>query len=201
MLQRRWRKRDDPGNAMNISEHQCQCTGRGECLLFNQFLCHKEWMICSGDPSVAEARRKTWLQSMYGNIGVAVSPQGQMAFRETAAIPYVRPEPVLGRYAGTNLALLLKKVGIHVNDGCGGCEEWISNMNREGPEWCVENKPALVERLKTQAEQLRAKGELGVVKTVFTGVLMAYNGMWPTVSSLVDLAISKAKEAQAEVTH
>jgi hypothetical protein len=94
-------------------------------------------------------------------------------------------EPVFGRYPGTNLALLLKKCGIYVNVGCG-CEEWINRMNAWGVEGCYKNRQEIVDRLKEQA------GKLSTSQIVWTGIMLMWHGVRPTIGELVDEAIWSA---------
>lgn len=103
----------------------------------------------------------------------------------------VNTDPGLGRFPGTNLALLLKACGIYVNDGCT-CEEWIAKMNA----WTIEENYAhrqeVIDHLKDRAKQEK----MSVKKKFWTGVLIMWNGMLPMVSELVDEAIWQAKHHQ-----
>lgn len=101
----------------------------------------------------------------------------------------------LGRYPGTNLAVLLRRFKVKVRSGCN-CEEWIDNMNRWGWEGCQERRSEIVERLKDQARKLREQE--GVATVLWSGILMVWNRQWPTVEGLVDQAIRAAREACAE---
>ena len=51
---------------------------------------------------------------------------------------------------GTELARILKRLGVRVKRGCG-CGDWVRWMNALGPDGCRENMPAIVGRLKEQA--------------------------------------------------
>lgn len=116
-----------------------------------------------------------------------------------AYVPKVHaPEPVssntdpkLGKHVGTNLALLLKACGIHVKDGCT-CEEWIAKMNA----WTIaenyEHRQEIIDHLADRAKQEK----MSIKKKFWTGVLMAWNGMLPMISELVDEAIFVAKDSQ-----
>lgn len=44
------------------------------------------------------------------------------------------PKPIQG--PGTRLAIVLRKMGFHV---CDGCRSMVVRMDRNGPEWCVEH--------------------------------------------------------------
>ena len=94
-------------------------------------------------------------------------------------------EPSLGRYPGTNLAIMLKKCGIPVNIGCG-CEEWIVKMNTWGVEGCYKNRQEIIERLKEQASKLTTS------QIIWTGVMLMWHGVRPTIGELVDEAIWSA---------
>lgn len=94
-------------------------------------------------------------------------------------------EESLGREPGTNLALLLKKCGIYVNVECG-CEEWITKMNAWGVEGCYKHRQEIVDRLKEQASKLSTS------QIVWTGIMLMWNGVRPTIGELVDEAIWSA---------
>lgn len=100
-------------------------------------------------------------------------------------------DPKLGRYAGTNLAILLKACGIYVNDGCS-CEEWIEKMNNWSIAENYEHRQEIIDHLKDRAKQEK----MSIKKKFWTGVLIMWNGMLPMVSELVDEAIWQAKSAQ-----
>jgi hypothetical protein len=100
------------------------------------------------------------------------------------------PEPILCRYPGTNLALLLKKCGVAVNTGCG-CEEWIGKMNSWGVDGCYEHRQEIVDRLSEQARKLSTS------QMVWTGILMMWHGIRPTIGELVDEAIWSASNVIA----
>ena len=91
----------------------------------------------------------------------------------------------LGRYPGTNLAIMLRKCGIPVNIGCG-CEEWITKMNAWGVEGCYKNRQEIVDRLKEQASKLTTS------QIVWTGIMLMWHGVRPTIGELVDEAIWSA---------
>jgi len=103
------------------------------------------------------------------------------------------PDPVMGRYAGTNLALLLKRFGIEVRTGCN-CEEWIDKMNRWTPVENYQHRKEIIDRLKEQADELNRLGQLGVLAKVKIGFLMLRNFNLPTISELVDEAIYQARQ-------
>lgn len=95
----------------------------------------------------------------------------------------------LGSGVGTNLAALLKAVGIDVKDGCG-CEEWIIKMNAWTIEQNIEHRQEIIEHLKDRAAEAR----MSIVETAWTGLLLIFNRVPPTISGLVDEAIRRAKE-------
>lgn len=94
--------------------------------------------------------------------------------------------PVLGKAPGTNLANLLKTCGVHVSVGCD-CEPWIKQMDQWGVQGCVEHRQEIIDRLSDQAKRLSAK------KILSAGILMMWNGVRPTIGSLVDKAIDEAR--------
>lgn len=94
--------------------------------------------------------------------------------------------PVLGKAPGTNLANLLKTCGVHVSIGCD-CEPWIKQMDEWGVQGCVEHRQEIIDRLADQAKRLSAK------KILSAGILMMWNGVRPTIGSLVDKAIDEAR--------
>ena len=51
---------------------------------------------------------------------------------------------------GTELARILKRLGVRVKRGCG-CQDWVRWMNAIGVAGCRDNMPAIVARLKEQA--------------------------------------------------
>lgn len=103
------------------------------------------------------------------------------------------PDPQMGRYAGTNLAMLLKRFGVEVQTGCN-CEEWIDKMNRWSPVENYLHRQEIVDRLKSQSEYLKQKGQLGLFKQVRIAFLMLRNFNLPTVEELVDEAIYQARQ-------
>lgn len=125
-----------------------------------------------------------------GKVSTAFSTSRITATAYTAPPPTANTDLKLGRHPGTNLAILLQQCGIHVKTGCG-CEEWINKMNTWGPQGCYEHRQEIVDRLKDRAKTV------SVARIVYTGLLMMWKGMRPTVGELVDEAIWRAEDAIA----
>lgn len=88
---------------------------------------------------------------------------------------------------GDNLAMLLTACGVPSMPGCD-CEEWVAKMNSWGPDGCREHRQELIDMLSEKAFRLSAK------KIVSSFVRAIFNGVRPTVASLVDCAISAAEK-------
>lgn len=153
--------------------------------------------VCEGEAQTLEycnAHRARWgLPPLQHKANVVATGREAAEKQVTKSRLPPTPEPVLGRYPGTNLALLLQKCGVAVKTGCG-CEEWIGKMNAWGVDGCVEHRQEIIDRLANQAQSLIAKKELSMGKIVWTGLLMMWNGIWPDIEHLVDAAIDVARK-------
>lgn len=178
-----------------MMEHECQCEGRGDCPVFKMFVSKRQQEICSGKTSLPDEQRQKFIESMKAQAGipspVVKSPHSMPPVTiHSPKLPKPQAEPVLGRYPGTNLAILLQKCGITVNTGCG-CEEWINKMNNWGVDGCYANRREIVERLSEQAKKLTTS------QIMWTGILMMWHGIRPTIGELVDEAIWAASNVIA----
>lgn len=177
-------------------EHKCQCEGRGECPVFRMFVSQRQHSICNGTAGISEEERSRIISAMKARAGmpppVEKSPHEMQAvsIHKPSKLPKNQSEPILGRYPGANLALLLQKCGVHVNTGCG-CEEWISKMNAWGVEGCYEHRQEIIDRLTEQAKKLTT------AQIAWTGILMMWHGIRPTIGELVDEAIWSASNVIA----
>lgn len=97
------------------------------------------------------------------------------------------------RWVGTNLAYLLKKFGVEVVTGCGGCDQWMNDMNVWGPQGCRDRFAEIRERLQTKAKELQANA--GRVKILKIGMSMLVKAQWPSIDALIKKAIKQAEKA------
>lgn len=178
-------------------EHTCQCEGRGQCPVFKMFMSQRQHAICKGTAGIPEEERSKIISAMKLRAGmppevtkVPRDPHQSVTIHKPSKLPKNQIEPVLGRYPGANLAMLLQKCGVHVNTGCG-CEEWIGKMNAWGVDGCYEHRQEIVDRLSEQAKKLSTS------QMVWTGILMMWHGIRPTIGELVDEAIWSASNVIA----
>lgn len=180
-------------------EHVCECLGRGDCPVHKIFKGTRQHAICKGTASgITEEQRAAYISHWYRTAGVTLeNPDNEtitVTPRAVKSMPITPPvEPILGRFPGTNLAILLKKCGVIVNEGCN-CESWIAQMNSWGVEGCWRNRQEIISRLSE-----KSKG-LSTSQIVWTGILMMWRGMRPTIGELVDEAIWQSKNSEGDIT-
>ena len=69
---------------------------------------------------------------------------------------------------GTELAAILKTLGIHAKEKGCGCKSHAKRMDREGPQWCRDNIETILGWLETEAK----KRKLPFVKTAAKQVVL-----------------------------
>ena len=120
-----------------------------------------------------------------------IHPQAAVPYHETIQFTLVSFRPT--RWVGTNLAQLLKKFGVEIVTGCGGCDAWMNEMNVWGPDKCEgEHFNDIKERLKTKADELKSKE--GSRKIIRLGLNMIIRAQWPSIDALIKKAIKQARQ-------
>lgn len=99
------------------------------------------------------------------------------------------PAPDFG--PGTELAKIITALGIN-HAGCGGCQAMIDQMNRWGPDKCIENRQQIIDHLKASA---RMKSLLSLVWAAVKAMSLDFfvNPLDP-YRSLVDEAVRRSRD-------
>lgn len=96
------------------------------------------------------------------------------------------------RGVGTHLKLLLKELGVN-SDLCGeGCGSFAAAMDGWGIEGCIQNREAILERLRQRYKETSWKTSLNAAwQTIVSGKVFEMNVLHP-LEWLVDEAVRRA---------
>ncbi len=113
----------------------------------------------------------------------------KVATEEEAKI--VRPLTLPPSGPGTEMAAMLREMGIKKKSGCG-CDDWVAKMNAWGVEGCKARRAEIVEHMKKAYD-------LSDYWTKAKAAALAWlNGLPMSLDGLTDEAILRATKAQCE---
>jgi hypothetical protein len=161
---------------------ECSCVLAGWCEKYSRRMSPREFDICSGRVLTSEKRaayRALWLR-----------------------LPGARELPTTTRVGapaygpGTELADLLRRLGVKHWEGCG-CNAKVYAMNRWGVAGCCRHKPQIVAWLKSARTKVGLAETVQAAWTSLASGLVLSLGVADPLSALVDLAIEKASQTHA----
>lgn len=102
------------------------------------------------------------------------------------------PQLPIRRGVGTHLKLLLKEFGVN-SDLCGeGCGSFAAAMDGWGIDGCIQNREAILERLRQRYKETSWKTSLNAAwQTIVSGKVFGMNVLHP-LEWLVDEAVRRA---------
>lgn len=141
---------------MTPETHKCQCSGRGECPVFNMFMSAREHEKCSRHEGISRQESDSFIEALYRTSkSEDFKKQTTEAFRVTAPEIYIRPLILQG--VGTELKKLASWFGQYADAGCN-CQKHADEMDRNGPYWCRNNLDTIVGWLQEEASRRKVLG-------------------------------------------